>query len=611
MASTSDPAVLLETARQQLATGQFAAAEASCLRVLGTHQHHPGALGILGQVLYAQGRHEEAVRVFNALAQMQPTVAEHWRNLATALRPTKRYDQAIAAFDRALRLAPPTAALLYNLGVLQMERYDYNAAYLALRDGVALAPTDGTLRWAFAQCCYEMVNVEEALTTLEEWQKLQGLTVTIVVRICFLLVMMGATQRAQPALDRLLANPPQRGREALGVASIMERLHRLDEARALLERLAVADPSLNTDPERLLLVSTLAERAGSREEARGLVSAALEHQQDFVQRYHFLYPLARIEDAAGHYDEAFAAAEEAHHSQLAFLEIGIGKSPQVESRILARAAHDCDPDDVATWGSDGPAAQDSPIFIVGFPRSGTTLLEQVLDAHPLLRSMDEQPFLLRAHSEVIDRGSRYPAELGRLTAADLEALRAGYWSRVSKKVSLAPGERLVDKNPMNMVLLPLIRRLFPQAHIILAIRHPCDVLLSCYLQDFRAPELALLCRDLGTLAAAYARVFEFWYSQWPLLRPSTHELRYEQLTADFPTEVRKLNTFLQLPWDDAMLQPQERARAKGFISTPSYTQVLEPVNRKSVGRWKRYERHFGAALPLVTPWIQRWGYDVN
>ncbi len=116
MATPLDPEVLLGFARQDLANGQFSAAEEKCLRVLSMYQHHPAALTVLGQVLYAQGRHEEAVKVFNALTVVQPTVAEHWRNLATALRPTKRYDQAIAAFDRALRLAPPSASLLYNLG---------------------------------------------------------------------------------------------------------------------------------------------------------------------------------------------------------------------------------------------------------------------------------------------------------------------------------------------------------------------------------------------------------------------------------------------------------------------------------------------------------------
>lgn len=611
MSSPPDPEVLLEFARQDLAGGQLAVAEAKCLQVLGAHHHHPGALGVLGQVLYAQERHEEAVRVFNALTLMQPTVAEHWRNLATALRPTKRYDQAIAAFDRALRLAPPSAGLLYNLGVLQMERCDYNAAYLALRDAVALAPTDGTTRWAFAQCCFELINVEEALAALEDWQKLEGLTVEITVRICSLLVMMGATQRAWPGIERLLASPPQKGRAVVGMASILERLHRLDEARAMMERLAVNDRSLDANPERLLLAAILAERAGQREEAHRHLSLALENQGEFVYRYRFLFPLAKTRDALGRYEEAFVAAEEAHRSQLVFLESVMGKSSEAESRILSRAANGCDPDDVATWESAGPAMEDSPIFIVGFPRSGTTLLEQVLDSHPLLQSMDEQPFVVRALGEVTDRGIRYPSELGKLTPSDLDALRAGYWDRVRKKVSLFPGQRLVDKNPLNMVLLPLMRRMFPNAHFILAVRHPCDVLLSCYLQDFRAPELALLCRDLPTLANAYARAFEFWYSQSPLLRPLNYELSYERFAADFATQARQLAAFLQLPWHEAMLAPGDHARAKGFISTPSYTQVLEPVNNRSVGRWKHYEPRFSAVLPVLMPWIGRWGYSVS
>jgi tetratricopeptide (TPR) repeat protein len=605
----ADLELLLESARQDLAADRLEEAQAKCLQVVSAHPNHPDALGLIGNILYLRGQYEEAVRVFNALTLSEPMVASHWQNLGTALRPTMRYDQALAAFDRALRLAPPTAALLYNLGVLQMERADYNAAYLALRDAVKLDPRNATFRWGFAQCCYDLINVGEARTALEDWQELEGLTREITVRIASLLVMLGEAQRAAPAIERLMASPPERGPAAVGLASILERLHRLDEARALLGRAEANDPGLNTDPEKLLLSAVLAERGGQPEAAVGYLQSALESKRESVHRYHYLFPLARVHDALGHYEEAFAAAEEAHRSQIAYLELAMGRSTEAESRILVRAAINCDPDDVASWQGDGPSMEESPIFIVGFPRSGTTLLEQVLDAHPQLQSMDEQPFLRRGLEDVAERGVRYPTELGKLTAQDLEAIRARYWERVRKRVRVLPGQRLVDKNPLNLLQAPLMRRLFPNARVIVAIRHPCDVVLSCFLQDFRSPELALLCRDLPTLAQAYSHSFQFWYSQAPLLRPCAHELYYEQLTADFVPQVRKLAEFLQLPWDEAMLAPGEHARAKGFISTPSYSQVLQPVNSRSVGRWKSYERYFTAVLPELAPWIERWGYS--
>jgi tetratricopeptide (TPR) repeat protein len=611
MTFPSDPELSLELARRDLATDQPAAAEAKCLQVLGEHRHHSGALQVLGQVLHSQGRHEDAVRVFNALTLQEPTVAGHWQNLGTALRPTKRYSQALAAFEQALHLAPPTAALLYNLGVLQMDRCDYRAAYLALRDAVGLAPADATTRWAFAQCCYDIVQLDEARAALKEWQRLDGLTVEISARIALLLVMLGASREASPLIERLLANPSRSGRTALVLVSTLERLQRLEEARAITQWVELNDRSRDDDPERLMLSGILADRAGQHEEAYRYLSLALRNHQEFVRRHHVLFPFAKACDALGRYDEAYRAAEEAHSSRRAFLELATGVSSAEESPLLARTSIGCDSDDVAAWEEAGPAMEDSPLFIVGFPRSGTTLLEQVLDAHPQLKSMDEQPFMSKALETIAASGIRYPSELGKLTAHALGDIRARYWDLARNKATLLPGQRLVDKFPMNMTLLPLIRRVFPNARIVLAIRHPCDTLLSCFLQNFRAPELALLCRDLTTLAGAYSRIFGYWYAQWSLLRPFTYELRYEKLTADFAAEVRKLADFLQLPWNEAMLAPGEHARAKGFISTPSYAQVVEPVHTKSVGRWKHYQSHFKDVLPILMPWIERWDYPLD
>lgn len=611
MSSVADATTLLRLARQDLESGNLDAAQAKCLQILGSHQHHPGALEVMGEILFAQGRLEDAARVFNALTLIQPEVAQHWQNLGTVLRPMQQTDQALAAFDRALQLSAPTAGLLYNLGVLQMDRCNYRAAHVALRDAVALAPPDATIRWAFAQCCFDLSRLEEAHSALENWDTFSGLNPEVTVLITLLLVMMGAIPQAQPGVRRLLANPPRQGRAVIRFASILERLHRIEEARAAMGRLERDDPALAAEPESLLMSAVLADRVGERGQARKQLLTALQKQPDIIHRHKFLYPLAKVCDGLGLHEEAFAAAAEAHRSQLAFLQAAIGTAAPEESQIWSLTAADCDPDDVKTWSSHGPGVEESPIFVVGFPRSGTTLLEQLLDAHPRLQSMDEQPFLFRSLEEVRQHGIAYPAELGKLSDAALADIRVRYWDRARERGQWLPGHRLVDKNPLHMLLLPLIRRLFPDARIILALRHPCDTLLSCFLQHFRAPGLALVCRDLPTLAKAYDRAFSYWYSQWPQLQPASYELQYERLTADFESEVRRLNDFLQLPWDDAMLEPDRHARTKGFINTPSYAQVLEPVSSRSVGRWKNYERHFTEALPLLRPWLQRWGYQTD
>jgi tetratricopeptide (TPR) repeat protein len=611
MTAADNQEAVLQQAMLDVAAGQLDAAEAKCMAVLTNDSRHPTALLVLGQVLHAKGRLDEAARVFNALTLMEPAVQEHWQNLGAVLRLTGQYDQALKAFERALRLGKPSSALLYNLGMLQIKRLDYDAAYLALRDASRLNPADATVRWGYAQCCFDLLNRDEALSALQGWQHLQGLTLELTVRIIQLLVSLGVQDQAHAAIERVLCDSHLSGRAAIAIAGVLERLYRLDEAQAIMAKLAL-DHSFDADPEQLCVSAILAERAGRYDEARHLLASSLQGNRDFVHQYHARFLVARVENAAGRYDDAYHAALEAHRSQVAYIEQALGKSAGDDSMTLVRAGMPCDPEDVAQWRlQPGPSTADSPVFIVGFPRSGTTLLELALDAHPMLQSMDEQPFLPRATNDLTDLGIPYPAALGRLTPAMLDDLRARYWERVRKRAPLLPGRRLVDKNPLNMVLLPLIRRLFPNAHIILTVRHPCDVLLSCFLQHFNSPGLALMCRDLPTLAAAYSRVFSFWYSQWPLLRPASFELQYERLTAGFESEMRALVDFLQLRWDPAVLQPDQHARDKGYISTPSYAQVVRPVSTRSIGRWQQYRRYFEPILPELMPWLERWQYATD
>jgi len=421
---------------------------------------------------------------------------------------------------------------------------------------------------------------------------------------------LGAAEQAEEALRAAFADGRPDAGASVTLARMLERTNRLTEARSVLEKTVGSTDASGLDGELAQARATLAQREGDHELAIALYRQVLGEVRHFDRRQHQLFPLAKSLDALKRYDEAFAALQEAHASQLAHLRMA---HPLVAVRGgpgLIITEFSADPADVATWSHEGaPPVEASPIFIVAFPRSGTTLLELTLDAHPQLRSMDEQPFLQNALEDITALGIRYPVDLGKLDAPQLDSVRARYWERVRRKAQLAPGQRLVDKNPLNLLRLPVIRRVFPHSRIIVAVRHPCDVLVSCYMQHFRAPEFALLCNDLETLARGYRRSFDFWYEQAQILEPAAREVRYESFVADFESEIRGIAGFLGLPWHDALLAPAQRAKEKGFISTPSYTQVVQPISSKSVGRWRAYEQHLRPVLPHLQPYLDRWGYS--
>jgi len=607
---SADPDPLIRTAFALLQRNRHGDAESYCRQALALRPEHPDALNALAITLNAQARYAEAAEAFAELTRRAPAERPHWMNLGTALRAAARYDEALAAYSQAARLGETSADFSYNVGLLHVDRGDYESARAVLARAAQLAPDDAEIHYQYAHCCYETVRTDEALAALEYWSQWRGLTTELVTRIALLFLNLGEPQRADDAVQRAHVNPAPGPQAMLKLVQVLERTNQLVEARRALDRLQADARASALGSDLLLVRAQIAQREGSHAEACDFFRQCLADCEELHRRHYHLFPLAKSLDAMKQYDEAFATLVDAHRSQQALLN---RTAPEIAARRkppMYITRFGCDPADVAKWDdADAPSAQDSPVFIVAFPRSGTTLLEQTLDAHPLLQTMDEQTYLQNAIDVLLNQGVDYPAGLSGLSAAQLEQARSAYWQLTRRKVRLAPGQRLLDKNPLNLLRLPAIRRLFPHSRILLAIRHPCDVILSCFMQHFRAPEFALMCRDLPTLALGFRRAFDFWYQQAALLRPAVHEIRYETFVADFAQQVRAISDFLELPWNDAMLAPAEHARAKGFISTPSYSQVVQPVNSKSVGRWKRYEQHLAAAIPQIQPYLERWACE--
>ena len=614
--NTSAPSsASVERAGQLLAEGKHAQAEAEARAVLARSPGNLDARVLLNASLQFAQRYSEAIPVAESLVESAPQEPAHWMNLGTARRGAKQYDAALEAYARAATLGASGPDFAFNVALTHIERGDLDSARALLASAREQDPFDGEICFHYAQVCYETLRLGEASSALAQWQTLQRLDTTLIANIGLLLTNLGEPRRAEVALRQARADKSAPTGALLTVIAVLERTNRLAEARELMDRL-LADPKSELQtPERMALEAQLLQREGKHSEAEVLFTRALPGKEEFHRRHQRLFPIARSLDALGRYDDAWRVLTEAHASQVQSIQ---RQSPQWALRALpdmSVTALGCDAADVAAWDHSGaPSTAESPVFVVGFPRSGTTLLELALDAHPQLKSMDEQRFVQDALDELVAAGADYPQRLRDVSREALDRVRASYWERVAKKVKLAPAERLVDKNPLNILRLPVIRRVFPHARILLAVRHPCDVLLSCYMQQFRAPDFALLCRSIESLAVGFRRTFDYWYAQSALLAPAVHELGYEDLVRDFESGMRAVTDFLELPWAESMLRPAERAQAKGYISTPSYAQVTQPVNQKSVDRWKRYEKYFAGALPPLEPYLARWGYgraDVN
>ena len=254
--------------------------------------------------------------------------------------------------------------------------------------------------------------------------------------------------------------------------------------------------------------------------------------------------------------------------------------------------------------SPGPVK--THVFLVGFPRSGTTLLEQILASHRDVVSMEERDCLIDA-----ERTFLAPDGLDRLANmrhADLTAAREAYWQRVEEAGVTPSTPVFVDKMPLNTVLLCLIAKLFPQAKILFALRDPRDVVLSCFRRRFVMTAQMYELVTLESAAKYYDAVMRLAERYREKLDLDVHALRYEAMVADMETEMRAVCAFMGIAWDESMRDFASRARQRG-IDTPSAAQVSRGLYTQGAGQWQRYAMQLAPVMPLLSPWLTRYGYS--
>ncbi|GLQ92699.1 tetratricopeptide repeat-containing sulfotransferase family protein [Dyella acidisoli] len=568
--------------------------------------------------LRATGRPHEALPLLIRLTRLAPRTFEYWNNLGLVARESGDAETAAQALEHALKLAPQNADVHYNLGLLHLQQKNWLAARESLLEAVQLAPNfiEARLQAAHAShVCGDNVTEEAMLENAAAWPPQpaeQALT------LASMLSTLGQQEIALHTLKQALlpendTTQQLRGRIIAMRALLHERGNQLDQADAELTQLPLDNVSAQ-QPQLAcatwLAHAAVAARRGDMQHAAELYERILAIADDADVHAQAAFGLAAARDKQARRDDAWQALQHAHATQLTIARTIVPELMAEDSEPLAMAKLCVNRIERDRWKPlKSPRAEQSPVFVVGFPRSGTTLLEQMLDAHPDFCAMDERGFIHELTERMNFAGQPYPSALANLTDVEADQLREVYAAMVHHVVPQLGTRRLVDKNPLNMLCLPMIVRLFPEARIILCLRHPCDVLLSCYMQPFRSPAFMVLCSSLERLAHSYVRALDHWFSQTEVFAPRVLEWRYESVVARFDEHVQQLGHFLDV--DDAapMARFAEHARSRGYISTPSYAQVTQSIHSRAVHRWHAYREMFEPVLPILRPVMARLGYS--
>ena len=256
-----------------------------------------------------------------------------------------------------------------------------------------------------------------------------------------------------------------------------------------------------------------------------------------------------------------------------------------------------------------PDNKPNPIFLIGFPRSGTTLLDTILRSHPLIEVIEEK-FMVK---KLIDSLNQLPngglEGLKEIENDQLKKIRKTYFESLRLHIKNKNTSKLyIDKLPLNIIHVGEIIRIFPDAKFIVSLRHPCDCVLSCFMQDFELNDAMANFLNLDGAAHLYDDVMNLWTQYTSIFSINYHEVKYENLIENFEPTVRSILNFLELSWDDSVLNYLITAKKRDRIATPSYAQVTKPIYSYAIGRWQRYKKQTSNIYPILEGWIKKFNY---
>jgi len=569
-------------------------AEVCQQRALDIEPNFAPSLNNLGSVWRERGDHDKALDYYRkAAAAANPHYLEPLNNLGALLLEEDRIPEAIEALKKALTLAPNYPESICNMGGVHLAQEENEQALAHYRRALSLRPVYIEAQMGLAKTLQALENLEEAERAALQAIEFDASNPKAQALLAGIHTEMAQPARAEAEYERALQLKPDSGDALLGLGHLCTENGQMERARELFRRALAGKP--DDIAARIHLVQN--DKVSADDEHFAALRAEEKKMAEFSdnRRLSLHFALGKCYDDIRDYDQAFP-----HY--LAGCQIKrarLGYDPAAAARQFVELEEIFSKDFIDRLrGSGDPSAM--PIFVLGMPRSGTTLTEQILASHPDVFGAGELPDLLRiAHRKTHPDTTTFPDNLRYLDSATLNAWGAEYVAAVRARAPQA--KHITDKMPANFFAVPLIHLMLPNAKIIHVNRNPVDTCVSCFTRLFhRKQEHTYDLAELGRYYADYARLMDHWRKVLPA--DAFLDIQYEDIVADQEKESRRLLDWCGLEWNADCLDFHQTKRQ---VRTASVVQVRQPIYSTSVERWRKYEKFLGPLLEELGDLVQQ------
>ena len=567
-------------------TGEYRTLLERAESLLETWPDEPALHSLAGSACHELQDYDAAIRRYRAALAIRPDLAKVHNSLGIACLQSGQLENAAGSFHNAVKHDSQLAQAWFNLGIVYENRNRLAEAAGYYKQATLINPVYHQALCSLAKVLWELRIPGQVEEYFEKAAAIE--------------------ENYLPA--------------HVGLLHFLEQSNRHDKLRDAVARARKVPGARETVR---LYEGILADIDGDHERSRTLLEAFSITPADVWTRHGERTRLARLALLCDRLGDTSAAIRYAGGANELSREIcdskGIDKSQflqTVEKRRQYFTAGNINqwPNSTSGNGPSGdglevrPQSPVDPVFLIGFPRSGTTLLDTLLRGHPAIRVAEEADAVPAMVNRLCGQSDERLETLANLQDRDINGLRKTYFDALARHVQPDDGALPIDRFALNTVYAGEIHRIFPEARFILLLRHPADCVLSCLMQTFYETPANASFFTLEDSAHLYDRVFGLWRQYTGLLQLNVLQVKYEDLVADAETTCRRILDFLEMPWHPGVLEHERTSRDRPLIGTASYNQVTRPLYTEAQGRWLRYRGEMEPVLPVLEPWIRYFEY---